>query len=175
MKKTCILFFSIIIFIFSSCTTVRPVETNPIYKTIECEGKTADELFSLSKEWISNKLITDGSSITKINELDYSISGFYVDTSVGYWRTLCLKASAAKYSITIQVKDNRVRLSILLSEILSTEYSTTTGAVRTLNNLGSQWDAPGEVDIKNCNPDKVLSSLEKSFNDYVRTDSSNDW
>ena len=174
-KKFILLFSSFILVIFFGCTTVKAVETDSINKVIECNGRDANELFNLSKEWISSKLITDGSSISKINEQDFSITGFYVDPSVGYWRTGWLKASAAKYAITIQVKEGKVRISLLLSEVLSTEYSTTTGVVRSLNALGTQWDAPGEVDIKNCKPNEVLSSLEKSFKNYIKADSNDDW
>lgn len=128
MKKLC--FAVICCFILVSCvsTGYDPFDVNtvePVQKVIEFENVPQEDLFRVANIWMVNSFKSAESVIEFSDNNSGGIAGKYYST-FPYDETSSYKLRT-KNSIAIEVKDNKVRITFMLTNIELLFYGTSRG------------------------------------------------
>ena len=144
----------------------EPEDGDVFQKVIEVEGFSADELFDkvevwLYKEFGSKTAQADSSSVDYKNKEKHTISATYNDSVKMYEWSIpaglqAYQIDTAKYSITIDTKDEKIRISAQL--------------IRVRERHGGGWLVAGQQNQKKAKSEEFFERLTKSLETELKSD-----
>ena len=158
MKKLLLLFFVLVL--FNGCASMygpnAPVEMRSFEKIIEIPNVTKDEIYVKSNSWFVETFNSAESVIEYQDKEAGKIMGKYV-----FSYTEGLYFYDVKQTISIDIKDNRIRVSIY------NPFSKITGDALNGNNSGNSYKplvTQAGIDKARLHWNKLAKSLEESLN-----------
>lgn len=173
MKKIIFAFLASILLI--SCVSYEDKgETTVFQKVIEVDGMAADTLFDKALAWCKKEFRSiesnsNNSSIDYSDKKENLISATYIDSVSYLWKDFTQGVNRAKYTFTVETKDNRLRVTMQLLEV-------SMGSTMMYNAGATNWITAGQGHQEKAESaklfDTLTDSLEKDIKGLTR---SNDW
>lgn len=161
MKNRCVIVvLGVFLLLFASCTSTAPTE--PLQKKyeqiIEFSGLDSKTIFDRANVWAVSTFNSADAVIEYSNEETGTIAGKFVyDVFATYF---FYNIDKARVILTINVKDNRCRLTYQMADIHITGAS-------------SLWRAPSDAEFKQMKFEETCESLTQDFKKAIET--TDDW